>query len=478
MNPENVTPNSAGHAVRWLSGKIAYSVGFGVVVLLLIGAGLVYFYGKGGPPLQVVRIGYGAGAPVRARFLEQMALHGKQHNLDIQLVATGGTDQTLSLIDENGADLGLIAGVVEDRASRRVLELMPLYMEPLQLLVKTPLYEPVLNDFGALRGKSIDLDSESSATHLLATELLRFIGLTDPVTGQPQYQPVHISQSELAARTHDRSLPDAIFQIGGVPSETIRKLIANNDYRLVPLPFGESFNLDKFREAEAPEPSTSSRLRLNKGWVEEAIIPAFAYSVLPAVPPSDTRTIATRLVLVGSDRVDALTARRILDLILSPDISSFSTPPLTDDLLNTRFEFARHPGTDAYLASLKPFNVDGAFQTYSRVGELWGVIITVYLVGSRGLKMWKERRAQAPTKSVGDFLSEIIAVEAAVHASCANDERILLDQKLSDIKKDAIELRLAGRLDDAENFPSLLVTLADARSRIWGSVPRGRTLGV
>ena len=106
------------------------------------------------------------------------------------------------------------------------------------------------------------------------------------------------------------------------------------------------------------------------------------------------------------------------------------------------------------------------------------MIITVYLVGSRGLKMWKERRARVPTKSVGDFLGDIMAVEAAVHAACTNDERILLDQKLSDIKKDSIELHLAGRLQDAENFQSLLVTLADARSRIWGSVPRGRTLGV
>ena len=289
---------------------------------------------------------------------------------------------------------------------------------------------------------------------------------------------MYIPASELAGRTHDRSLPDAIFQIGGVPSETIRNVIANNDYRLVPLPFGESFNLDKFREAETPEPSTNRQLRLNRGAVEEAVIPAFVYSVLPAVPPSDTRTIATRLVLVGSDRLDALTARRILDLILSPDVSSFSKPPLTDDLLNTSFAFQRHPGTDAYLTSLKPFNVEGAFEAYSRIGQLWGLIITAYLAGSKGLKMWKERQAQVPTKSVGDFLGEIMAVEADVHASCTNDERILLDQKLSDIKKDSIELHLAGRLEDAEDFPSLLVTLADARSRIWGSVPQGRTLGV
>lgn len=472
MKPDNDTPTSA---VRWLSGKIAYSVGFGVIVLLLAGAALLYFYETAGPSLQVVRIGYGAGAPVRRRFLEQMAIHGRKHNLDIRLVATAGTDQTLTLIDRHEADLGLIAGVVEDRAARRVLEITPLYMEPLQLLVRTPLYESVLSDFGQLRGKSIDLDTEGSSTHLLAAELLRFIGLTDPVTKQPQYQPVHISQSELAKRVHDPSLPDAIFQIGGVPSETIRNVIANNDYRLVPLPFGESFNLDKFRDAETAAPPAHQQLRLNKGLVEEAVIPAFVYSVLPAVPPSDIRTIATRLVMVGSDRLDARTAHRVLDLILSPDISTFSQPPLTGDLLNTSFAFQRHPGTDAYLTSLKPFNVDGAFATYGRIGEIWGLIIAIYLTGARGLKMWQERQVRLPMKSVGDFLGEIIAVENDVHASCSNDERVRLDQKLSDIKKAFIELHLAGRLEGAEHFPSLLVTLADARSRIWGSVPHGPT---
>lgn len=121
-------------------------------------------------------------------------MHGGKQNLDVRLVPTAGTDETLNLIDRGEADLGLIAGVVEDRGSRRVLELTPLYMEPLHLLVRAPLYESVVQDFGQLKGRTIDLDSQNSATNLLATELLRFIGLHDPATGQPLYQPVYDSQ--------------------------------------------------------------------------------------------------------------------------------------------------------------------------------------------------------------------------------------------------------------------------------------------
>jgi TRAP-type uncharacterized transport system substrate-binding protein len=463
--------------MHWLEGKIVYSVGFGVIVLLLIGVSLFYFGGIGPSSPHVVRIAYGAGGPVRKYFLEQMAVHGKKRNLDIRLVATEGTDQTLSLVDKNGADLGLIAGAIEDRASRDVLEIAPLYMEPLQLLVKGELYDSVVRDFGQLKGKSIGLDGQNSATNLLATELLRFIGLVDQATGKPQYQPVYIPQSQLADRKNGPSLPDAVFQIGGVPSPSIRTLIADHNYRLVPLPFGAPFSLAKFRESEIPENFASATLRLNKDFVEESVIPAFVYGVLPAVPPSDTRTIATRLVLVGGHRLDNQVVRRVLELILSPEISNLVKPRLTVELFNSSFQFERHPGTDDYLNSLKPFNVEGAFEAYSRLGEVWGLIIALYLAAAKGLKAWRKRKAQLPERSVGDFLSEVLAVEAAAHASCTHDERVMLDQQLSDIKKTSIELHLESRLKDSENLPSLLVTLADTRTRIWGpvSAPRATT---
>ena len=456
--------------MRWLEGKIVYSVGFGVIVLLLVGASLVYFGRLRPPSVQVVRIAYGSGGAVRKYFLEQMAVQGRKRHLDIRLIATEGTDETLTLIDRNEADFGLIAGGIEDRMSRDVLQIAPLYMEPLQLLVKAELYESVVKDFGQLKGKSIGLDSPSSATNLLATELLRFIGLTDPATGQPQYQPVFISQAALADRKQGRPLPDAIFQIGGVPSPSIRHLVTDSTYRLVALPFGGSFNLAKFRDSEIPDTFASTTLRLNKSFVEEFVVPAFVYNVLPAVPPNDTRTIATRLVLVGNHRLNNQLVHRLLELILSPEISNLVRPALTVDLLNSAFQFERHPGTDDYLSSLKPLDVEGAFSAYSRLAEIWGLIIALYIGAAKGLKAWMARRAHLPRQSVGDFLGEVLAVEAEAHASCSNDERIRLDQTLSDIKKTAIELHLEGRLEDADDLPSLLVTLADARARIWGPV--------
>jgi hypothetical protein len=257
--------------------------------------------------------------------------------------------------------------------------------------------------------------------------------------------------------------------MGGIPSPMIRVLIADHGYRLVALPFGGAFNLGKFREAESPEPIDSVNLRLNKSFVEESVIPAFAYSVLPSVPASDTRTIATRLLLVASPSLDSRVVRRVLDLILGPEISGLAKPPLTVELLNSGFQFERHPGTDAYVSSLKPFNLDGAFDAYGKMGEIWGLIITLYFAAAKGLKAWRERKGDLAKKTVGDFLGEILAVEAAAHSSCTDAERILLDQRLSDIKKQSIELHLEGRLAGAEDFPSLLVTLADTRTRIWAS---------
>ena len=346
-----------------------------------------------------------------------------------------------------------------------MLEVTPLYMEPLQFLVKEELYESVSKDFGQLRGKSIDLDNPNSATNLMASELLRFMGLTNQA-GQPQYQPVYIPQLKLAENTAGISLPDAIFQIGGVPSESIRNLIVNYHYRLVQLPFGTPFNLDKFRDAENPNSLAHSTLRLDKRSIEEAVIPAYVYSVLPPVPPVDTRTIATRLTMIGSDRLDSHVVHQILELVLSPQVGSFAKPPLTDDLLNSTFQFERHPGTDQYLKSLKPVDVEGAFTAYSRLGEIWGLVITVYIGAASGLKSWRNRRV-AQRGAVADFLKQVLEVETEAGPSCSDAERISLDQRLSDIKKASIQLHLDGRLEDPEELPSLLVSLADTRTRIW-----------
>jgi hypothetical protein len=279
---------------------------------------------------------------------------------------------------------------------------------------------------------------------------------------------MNLSQSEIA-RLDDAAVPDAIFQIAGVPSPIMRNLIVTRNYRLVALPFGGSFNLGKFRETDMPDLSETKTLGLDKSFVEEFVIPAFVYSVLPAVPPVDTRTIATRLMLVGSKRVDDSVVRRVLELILSPEISSLAKPELSVELLNSSFQFERHPGTVSYLNSLKPYDVDGAFSAYGRLVEVWGIIIAAYFAAARWVKSWRERKDNLPSGAVGDFLGQVLAVEAQANTSISEEERIRLDRELTDIKKRSIQLHLDGRLADSEELQSLLVTLADTRTKIWRS---------
>jgi len=437
--------------------------------MLAAGVGLFYYQRAHDPAPTVLRIGYGSGGPVRRHFLEQMALHGKARNLDIRLVVTEGTAETIALIDQGKTDLGLITGAIEDRAATNVLEIMPLYMEPLQLLVKAPLYEAVLKDFGQLRGKTIALDGRKSATNLVASELLRFIGLIDSA-GTRHYSPVHLQQPDLVAIKDDEKLPDAIFQIGGLPSQTVRHFIVNHNYRLVPLPFGSSFSLEKFRQEDRGHDADQASLEVDRAFVEEFVIPAYSYSVLPAVPPEDARTIAARLLLVGSKTVDHAAVHKLIDLTLSPEVSDLVRPPLKIELLDEAFQFARHPGTDRYVESLKPLDVDGAFTNWGRLVEVWGLVIAAYVMVAGGLKKWKQRR-MAECKSVSDFLRDVLEVEAAITAATAAADRRMLDQRLSDIKRKALEMHLDERLEDAESLPSLLVTLADTRTRIWGRVP-------
>ena len=233
------------------------------------------------------------------------------------------------------------------------------------------------------------------------------------------------------------------------------------------MPFGESFNLDKFQAEDAPDLFKNSNLSLNRAFVEEAVIPEFTYSVLPPVPPSDTHTIATRLILLGGRHLDEYVIARILELPVSPEISSLTKPQLSLDLPKAPYQFPRHPGTDRYLHSLQPINIEGAFDAYSRVVEVWGIIITLYIGGASYLKSWRQKKAHKEKATVGDFLTQVMEIETAAHASCSQEERIKLDQRLSDIKKKLIEMHLDERLEDAEHLPTVLTTIADARIRIW-----------
>jgi TRAP-type uncharacterized transport system substrate-binding protein len=461
------TPGPATRAMRWLEKRIIYSTGFGVLVLLLAGVGVFYYQRAQDAKPTVLRIGYGSGGPVRRQFLEHLALRGKTQNLDIRLVVTEGSAETLEMIERGETHLGLITGAIEDENAESVLEVMPLYMEPLQLLVKASLFEAVARDFGQLRGRTIALDGQQSATNLVASELLRFIGLIDG-SGTRHYMPVHLQQPALVAITDHNSLPDAIFQIGGLPSQTVRHFIVEHDYRLVPLPFGSSFSLEKFRQDDSSGSATTS-LKVDRAFVEEFVIPAFSYSVLPPVPAEDIRTVASRLLLVGGRDLDHLTVRKLIDLMLSPEISDLVRPPLKIELLNGAFQFARHPGTDHYVASLQPLDLDGAFTNWGRLVEVWGLVIAAYVMVVGGLKRWKKRR-MAEFKSVGDFLQDVMVVEREITIATVPADRLALDQRLSDIKQSAIEMHLDERLEDPESLPSLLVTLADTRTRLWRPV--------
>lgn len=463
------SPGAATRAMRWLEKRIIYSTGFGVLVLVLAGVGVFYYQRAQDAKPTVLRIGYGSGGPVRRQFLEHLARHGKARNLDIRLVVTAGSAETLAMIDRGETDLGLITGAIEDEQAERVLEIMPLYMEPLQLLVKASLYGAVAADFGQLRGRTIALDGRQSATNLVASELLRFIGLIDG-RGTRHYSPVHLEQPALVAITDLESLPDAIFQIGGLPSPTVRHFIVEHDYRLVPLPFGSSFSLEKFRQDASSGGDATTSLEVDRAFVEEFVIPAFSYSVLPPVPAEDTRTVASRLLLVGRENLSDVTVRKLIDLILSPEIGDLVRPALKVELLDEAFQFARHPGTERYVASLQPLDVDGVFTNWGRLVEVWGIVIAAYVMIAGGLKRWKKRR-MAEFKSVGDFLQDVMAVESRITTATVAADRLALDQQLSDIKQSAIEMHLDERLEDAEHLPSLLVTLADTRTRIWRPVP-------
>lgn len=61
---------------------------------------------------------------MRRQFLEHLARHGRAQNLDIRLVVTAGSAETLALIKEGTTDLGLITGAIEDKHAESLPSLL------------------------------------------------------------------------------------------------------------------------------------------------------------------------------------------------------------------------------------------------------------------------------------------------------------------------------------------------------------------
>ena len=96
-------------------------------------------------------------------------------------------------------------------------------------------------------------------------------------------------------------------------------------------------------------------LNLRDHAYQEMLVPACTYSVSPAVPEHEVRTIGCRVVLVGRRDVSAAAVKRLLTIIFESDFARRAgLPPLESERMAEMLDCPLHTGAIAYLERNRP----------------------------------------------------------------------------------------------------------------------------
>jgi TRAP-type uncharacterized transport system substrate-binding protein len=422
-----------------MNKQVFFGYGFALMVLAGLGAYFTHqFVREEEEDAHLhLRLGFTTGGAVRRAFLESIAQADAGAQLKVELVETSGMEDTLDRLEQGALDAGVIMSGVEEEPSDVVQELMPLYVEPLHLMVKAELYSEVSLGIAALKGKSVSMDGRHTGTHVLSWELMRFAGLVD-ASEKPKFLPSYLSQNALHQAVEAGRGPDAAFISEGVPSGVVRELVVRHGYLPVELPYGESFGLDDFLHAKGADRVDGTKMRLNRLFVGSARIPAFVYSVDPPVPAKDISTIGSRLVLVGRRDLDSAAAARLIELVLSPNVAQRIRPPLTPALFDLPYEFGRHEGAEEFLRSRTSLSVDDVTDFYEDVMKKWGIAFAIFLfVQKLAQRIWTWFRrkeadeAQKPEIVFAETRTEAVAIEHEVVEALDREMRLPRERAVS-----------------------------------------------
>jgi len=444
--------------------------GAGLLLLGALALALVVFAAHRNRPrsLQPLRIWGGSLVTSRALFAEALA------------AATGGEVDSgpdalraLDEVDAGRLDSALVPGALPLDHHPRLRQVAVLQLEPLHLLVSGTLAPAVSARFDALRGKVVNIGPSGRTEHRLARAVLEFIGVPARDDANPDgYVPSLLDPRELLADADGAvALPDAVFLIETLPSPVARALIVERGYRLVALPFAEAFALSALRtelEARAGGAEHETGEPLRRGFVYEAVIPAFTYSVDPAVPAQPLRTLATRLLFIANENVPSGSIERTLEVAYSASFGGVMNPPLDRSLLKLAPELPRHRGTEAFLRRHEPAltasTIDAAANTLSVGGALLGSGLFLW-------QLWRQRSRHRRQETFEAYLVKVAAIEQRateleVAAVLDLESLIALQREVARLKSEALERFSAGELEGRELISGFLTHVNDVRDSL------------
>jgi TRAP transporter TAXI family solute receptor len=382
-----------------------------------------------------VRLAAGDAHGRRAEIARALVAEAFRHGLDIRLVDTHGSEDSLARVERREIDMALVQGGLD--GNEDVREIAPLVLEPLHVLVRE---SEDLYDLEDLRGRRLMLAPPGSGTRTLSLELLSLAGM-EP---ERDFTEVALSYAELED-ADEAALPDAIFHISALPSPVAEDLLASGRYHLMPIPFAASMSVRNV-------------------FVAAGSIPAYAYGANPPTPRQDVPTLATRMIAIANRDTSPVAVRRLLESLESEHFlrqANLPRPPLE---LFAQPEFPLHPGTVAWQHRDDPLLTSEDVQGIESLRSFMVSLIVASVLVWRWLRARRLHGLDRYLAEVARIDREALSIEEAPRLDLP--KMLGLRSALGKVKNDALSAYQKGEIASDELLSSFLVHCADVRQHL------------
>jgi TRAP transporter TAXI family solute receptor len=381
-----------------------------------------------------IRLAAGDPRGRRAEIGRALADEARRHGVDVVVVDTQGSEDSIARVQRREVDVALVQGGLE--GNEDVREIAPLVLEPLHVMVRA---EHDFYDLEDLRGRRLMLAPPQSGTRALALDLLELAGM-----GIHDFTEVAMTYEELEDAEED-ALPDAVFHVSTMPSPVAEDLLRDRGYELMTIPYAPA-------------------LALRDVFVSDGVIPMYAYGALPPTPRADVHTIATRMIAIASRDAPTDAIRHLLESLESERFLRRARLPRPPAELFEQPEFPLHPGTIAWQHRDDPWLTSEDMQG---IESLRSFAVSLILASVLLWRFLRARRLHGLDRYLADIARidrEALAIEEAPALDLP--KMISLRTQLGKTKNDALSAYQKGEIHSEELLSSFLVHCADVRQHL------------
>ncbi|MCE3253647.1 MAG: hypothetical protein K0Q67_2667 [Cellvibrio sp.] len=439
--------NEADKAINRLLTKVQRNStlrnGLAIFIVLMLCGILGYFLSEFVPHHYNLKISGGGLLTNRHYLAKAMQEEGSDKGVFLEIKPTDGSELAFEQVAKGELDFAFIQGGL-NLYSPNIVHVATVAPELLHFLVREN-----INNIADLKGKRINLGSKRGGTRIIAKEVLQFSNLKEGV----DYVESNIENENLLS-FHSMRLPDVIVMSSFVPANMADYLIKKHKYHLLEIPFPSS-------------------LALRLGWVADSQILAYMYSVEPAVPERNIKTVGVNLYLIAHKDVDPGAVFKILETLFSPEVGRRLKIEMDEKNILTSANYPLSKGTELYLDRQNPFFSN------EKLDQIKAIFAVVLSLASTFLIIVKWFRGESidsdatPTddKLYIEFINQVLVIDTQISEEQQKGEITqLLRQKflqnLTEIKSQALQKLADAELNNVQLPQHLLLAIGDTRSRI------------